>query len=120
MKVFCETIFNEILPALRAIMANEMSKTHGLNQIEIAQKLGITQPAVSQYKAGLRGKNVKLLLSNPKFMRWIKKLTEEIIAGNIFHEYICEICKESIKDGIFLKKELQPSLCLIEMNRKGR
>jgi len=49
MKPFCEIIVAKILPAMRAIITKELMQTYGFNQTEVAQKLGITQPAISQY-----------------------------------------------------------------------
>lgn len=116
MKLFCETIFDDTLPAVRAIITNEMIKTYGMNQFEVAQKLGITQPAVSQYLSGLRGKRVRQLVSSSKLMEWIKQLTADIVSGRVkLHEKICEICATTRTYNIYSEKELNPFLCLIEM-----
>ncbi len=116
MKLFCETIFDDTLPAVRAIITNEMIKTYGMNQFEVAQKLGITQPAVSQYLSGLRGKRVRQLMTNPKLLEGMKQLTADIVSGRVnLHEKICEICATTRKHNIYSEKELNPFLCLIEM-----
>ena len=60
-KIFCENIFDDIMPALRAIVANNLTSKYGMTQQEASKKLGLTQPAVSQYKSGLRGKKLKKL-----------------------------------------------------------
>jgi predicted transcriptional regulator len=44
-----EVVANELLPAVRSILARKLSEEYGLNQREIADLLDITQPAVSQY-----------------------------------------------------------------------
>ena len=49
MRFEVEVISEEILPAIRSMMATRLSDDYGLNQEEIADKLGLTQPAVSQY-----------------------------------------------------------------------
>jgi len=76
-KVFCENIFNDILPAVRAIVANNLINNYGLNQQEVSEKLGLTQPAVSQYQNGLRGKKIKRILSNKSMMEYIKHCQEK-------------------------------------------
>ncbi len=116
MKLFCETIFDDTLPAIRAIITNELIQNYGLNQLEIAEKLGITQPAVSQYKHGLRGRRVRLLISNPKLMEWIKQLTADIVDGRVnLPEKVCEICAATRGHNIYSEKELDPFLCLIQI-----
>ncbi len=49
-----EPIVNEILPALRSIVAQEL-QAKGYSQNEIATLLEVTQPAVSQYLNEERG-----------------------------------------------------------------
>ena len=116
MKLFCETIFDDTLPAVRAIITNEMIQTYGLNQFEIAEKLGVTQPAVSQYLSGLRGKRVKQLMSNSKLMEWIKNLAADIMDGRVsLLEKVCDICATTRAHEIYSEKELNPFLCLIQM-----
>ncbi len=118
MRIFCEAVFSEILPALRAVIAKELLETYRMTQEEVSKKLGITQPAVSQYKSGLRGTKVKLLTSNENLMILAKKIAAEIASGDIkFHEKICEVCEETRKGKIFSDKKLHPFLCLIEMKK---
>lgn len=44
-----EIITKNFLPAVRSLLANELADEYGLYQEEIAEIMGITQPAVSQY-----------------------------------------------------------------------
>jgi len=116
MKLFCETIFDDTLPAVRAIITNEMIQTYGMNQFDVAQKLGVTQPAVSQYLNGLRGKRVRQLMSNAKLLNYIKQLAADIVSGRVkLLEKVCEICATTREYNIYSGKELNPFLCLIEM-----
>lgn len=116
MKPFCEIIVSDILPALRALITQELAHTYGLNQTEISKRLGITQPAVSQYMKELRGHKVKLLTSDGKIMRAVKSLAEEVarekISGVQVHEKICDICKTVREEGIICKihGEAYPSI----------
>lgn len=54
MKFEIEVITEELLPAIRSLIASELHESYGLNQSEIARKLGVTQPAVSNYLNGSR------------------------------------------------------------------
>lgn len=115
MKPFCEIIVSEVLPALRAIIAKELMHL-GLNQSQISKKLGITQPAVSQYMRELRGQNVKMLTSSKGVMEAVKILAHEIATGDVkgadLHMRICEICKTIRKQHLLCKlhQEVYPSI----------
>lgn len=107
MKPFCEIIVAKILPAMRAIITKELVDTYNFNQTETAKKLGITQPAISQYRRELRGYSVKLLTSNKEVMDVIKKLATDIALGNIkssqMPEKFCEICVKIRKEKIICR-----------------
>jgi len=104
MRPFCEVIVADVLPTLRAIVANELSKTYGLSQMQISKKLGITQPAISQYKRQLRGQKAKLISSNEKIMRSVNKITHDIATKDVgpmdVHKAFCEICKKIREEGL--------------------
>ena len=120
MKVFCQTLFNNAIPAaVKSIVTKELLETYGFTQEKAAEKLGITQAAVSQYLNGVRGKKVNEILSNPKLVDWIKKLTAEIASGNFkLGEAECDLCAETKKE--IKDKELGSLICLLEMyNLRG-
>ncbi len=48
-----------ILPALRREFATHLVEEHGFSQKKTAEKLGVTEAAVSQYFGSKRGKKVK-------------------------------------------------------------
>jgi len=48
-----------LVPAVSSSLAKELAKT-GLSQAQIAEKLGLTRAAVSQYLSGKRGTELKL------------------------------------------------------------
>jgi hypothetical protein len=115
MKPFCEVVVADVLPALRALVAKELMHI-GLNQVQISKKLGITQPAVSQYMRELRGYRVKLLTSNENVAEAIKTLSHELATGSIktseLHVRFCEICKKIREEHLLCKlhKESYPSI----------
>lgn len=55
MKFELEVISEELLPAIRSLLAGKLHDDYGLNQTEIARKLDVTQPAVSNYLNRSRG-----------------------------------------------------------------
>jgi predicted transcriptional regulator len=107
MKPFCEIIVSDVLPAMRAVLANELLKTYNLNQTEVSKKLGMTQPAISQYTRELRGQRTKIIRSNEKIMGLVKRLAREIALGNMspkdLHKQFCMICKKIREEGLICK-----------------
>jgi len=71
---------NELLPALRAALALKLLDM-GMSQQEIALKLGVSQPAISQYKRSLRAKQE--LVQNIITQQEITKLAHLIATSNI-------------------------------------
>ncbi len=45
----CETIGKYVLPVFRSLVAKDLVSSHGMTQVEAAQRLGTTQAAISQY-----------------------------------------------------------------------
>lgn len=116
MKPFCEIIVSSILPALRALITKELMQTYNFNQTEISKKLGITQPAISQYRRELRGQRVKLLQSNKEIMNLVQSLSYDIATSSTtaaqMHEKFCTICKKVRKEKIIcqLHESVYPAL----------
>ena len=117
MKILCEVVVTDIMPALRSLVTNDLMNTHGFNQVEISERLGITQPAVSQYKRGLRGSNVRKLVDNKNIMALVKKLASEIATKNISHMQIHEemgtISELVAKENIFGSEGVFPCPCMM-------
>jgi predicted transcriptional regulator len=86
MRFYCEVVVGEVLPALRALITNELMKNYDLTQQQVADKLGLTQPAISQYRKYLRGENGKELQKNKKLMIIVKKFSKDIAGGKISSE----------------------------------
>jgi predicted transcriptional regulator len=85
-----------VIPALRRDFALSMKK-HGLKQLAISKKLGLTVPAVSQYINGKRGKDIEFSLDIKKE---IEKSVNNIINKNANSSYeIIRITKIIRKKG---------------------
>jgi uncharacterized protein len=91
MKTPCEIIVWEVLPVIRKEFAKSLIKNHGLTQRKAAEKLGLTEAAVSRYISGKRGKIKKL---NKELMKEIQESTARIYKGNSLTvtEETCRIC----------------------------
>lgn len=86
MKLYCEVVVGDVLPALRALITNELIKKFNLTQREVAEKLGVTQPAISQYGKFLRGEKGKELQKNKKVISLVEEFSEDISNGKISPE----------------------------------
>ncbi len=104
MKLSCEVFVNDVLPAVRAILAKDLVEEHGLTQREAARRLDMTQPAVSQYKNKLRGRRVKKIESSERVSSKIEVLVEDVAKQRIdmeeYDERFCEICEAARMDSI--------------------
>ena len=91
----CEVVAQHVLPTLRALIAKELVNEHRLSQTQVAQKLGTTQAAISQYLSSKRrGRFTEQLETDPTIQTLVKELAEKIAAteANIPLS-ICEHCK---------------------------
>jgi len=78
MKLYCEVVVKDILPAVRSLITRELIEDFKMNQTDISKKLGVTQPAVSLYKKAMRGSKVKKLEGNREVMSIVRSLSREI------------------------------------------
>jgi len=51
----CETVGRYLLPVFRSLVAKELIEKYNFTQVEVAEKLGTTQAAISQYLHSKRG-----------------------------------------------------------------
>ena len=101
MKLPCEIIVWEVLPCIRAALAEELIK-RGLSQNEISKMLGITQAAVSQYTSKKRGSRLNF---REEAKEEIKKLADDLVHGSVddLAPRICRICMEVRAEGAVCK-----------------
>jgi predicted transcriptional regulator len=92
MKSPCEEIVWDVLPSIRAAIAEELIK-RGLSQKEVSTLLGITPPAVSQYVSKKRGYSMEF---EEEVKAQIGKLADDLVQKNVANltERICQICKD--------------------------
>ncbi|HUS99361.1 MAG TPA: helix-turn-helix domain-containing protein [Candidatus Thermoplasmatota archaeon] len=91
MKIHCEEAVWYVLPLIRKEFAKSLIKDHGLTQRKAAEKLGITEAAVSQYLYKKRG---DLKISDPTIQQEIKISTKRIVNGDVevMKIEICRVC----------------------------
>jgi predicted transcriptional regulator len=116
MKPFCEVVTTSVLPSIRSIMTRELMTTYNMTQQEIAETLGLTQPAVSQYKRQSRGSKVKILEEEKEILDMIKGLTKDIVDKRVntrqVNQRFCQVCKKIREKKLICKlhEEICPSI----------
>jgi predicted transcriptional regulator len=116
MKPVCEVMVLEVLPGIRAMVARKLVEDHGFSQKIAAERLGTTQPAISQYKRELRGHRLKVFSNSPRLLGMVDSLAKRTASGELSHERIslefCSICKFIRSSGMAceIHKKMYPSL----------
>ena len=108
MRFESEVLTEDLLPAIRSIMASRLDEEFGLNQYEIAELLNLTQPAVSQYLNNKRaGKKLKdNLKDDPQIDLLLKEAADNAAAEEDFSEEI-ENVVTAVRDKGILKQEFK-------------
>jgi hypothetical protein len=78
----------QIIPAVRVTVTKQLYTRHNFNQERIAEKLGITQAAVSKYLSG-------------KYTQQIKQLEKDKIVGEIADEIVGAIIRKTFDKSSF-------------------
>jgi len=123
MRPFCEIMVHEVFPTVRALIAKELIESFNYNQADAAGKMGVTQPAISQYKRALRGKKAKMFESNVIIQGSIRKAAKALSRSkNPFESDIfCSVCRDIRMSGVLCKlhKEAIPALRNCNICLKG-
>jgi hypothetical protein len=97
-----------VVPAIRALLARELTETYGMKQEKAASLLGITQTAVSKYLHHVRGR-VLSIEGEKEVNTLIIKTAASLANGNLDRPtlalQICNTC------NLIRKKRLMCKLC---------
>jgi len=108
LKLPCEVAVKSVVPAIRALLARELTETYGMKQGEAADLLGITQTAVSKYLHHVRG-SVLSIEGEKEVQTLIMKTAASLVDGNLDRPslalHICTAC------NFIRKKRLMCELC---------
>ncbi len=92
-KVPCQEIVWDIIPAMQSALAAELVN-RGVSQINVAKALSVAPSAISQYLSGKRGYRI---VFDDEIKELIGKLAEDINNGTITEnelgEKFCIICR---------------------------
>ncbi|MGB9591030.1 MAG: thiamine-phosphate synthase family protein [Candidatus Methanomethylicaceae archaeon] len=99
----CEITVRVLLPALRVLIAKELSETYGWTQTRIARKLGVTQAAVSGYLAQDENEVILPPFQVEELSALAKSITSEINMKRLTYTdligHICKICLSLRRGG---------------------
>lgn len=122
----CEIAIKSLVPSIRALIARELAGK-GLSQKAIAKRLGVTQPAVSLYLRGARGRVINLE-NHPEVVAAARRVAELLLESAPSSEVVtafCKVCSVAMSSGILctLHKRAAPVLneeCNACMGRNHR
>lgn len=118
-ELFCSRVISEITPSARSIIANNLLK-RGMTQNDVSKALHMTQPAISQYKNGVRGLITKKMHKNKEFMDYLSELTDLVYDKKLdINLKTCEICKNAREMNVIREEDIKEFLCLLEIARSS-
>jgi predicted transcriptional regulator len=86
------------------MVANKLVTDYGFSQTLAARKMGVSQPAVSQYSRSLRGANTKVLEDYPQIATLAKSVAAKIASGRDGDAsstiLFCEVCRQIRLSGL--------------------
>ncbi|MFB6207954.1 MAG: transcriptional regulator [Candidatus Nanohaloarchaea archaeon] len=108
MRFEVEVISEELLPAVRSVMARKLKSNYGFKQAEIAEKLGVTQPAVSQYlnKSRADQEVVEKLRDDPQVEMLLDEASSHAAKDRSFENQLGQVI-QTVKDKGLLKEEFE-------------
>lgn len=102
MKLPCEIAVRSVVPAIRALIAKELTKTHRMKQNDAANLLGITQTAISKYIHHVRGST--LLIESEVVTTEIASTAIALANGELKRKevplQICNVCRLIREQGL--------------------
>lgn len=83
LKTFCEILSQELIPGIRALIAQILIEEYGYTQTRVSRILGVTQPAVSYYLTGKRGgKRLDVFRNDKGIMELVNRLAKCIVEND--------------------------------------
>lgn len=105
MAATCDYVSKRYLPLYRAFIAEELVNKYSFTQKQAAQKLGTTQPAISQYLSSKRGsKNIQNYdevapLIKETAAKEAKKVAKTDTSQKEVNSAFCDLCRFLQKTG---------------------
>lgn len=91
----CEVAVKSVIPAIKALVAQELVTEHRLKQNQVAEILGISQSAVSKYSRKIRGYVVRID-DIEEIQPLVANMIDLVMNGNYqrseFLQLFCQAC----------------------------
>ncbi len=121
----CEVIVRYYLPAMRYRIADELMKNYGWTQVEVSERLRITQAAVSKYMGRKLDEKTKKFSEMKEVKDAARRIAKEIAEGKKRSdsiEELCLVCGTLRREGKLCKihlsmKKLKECNCNICLSR---
>ncbi len=117
MKPPCLVTVQYILPALRVAISEELIKTYKMRRAEVAEKMGLTPAAITQYLKRVRGGAAYAAIERSSRVKGlISDISREIAEGvsppDLILMKLCRICRVAWDEGLICEAhmEMMPSL----------
>ena len=99
----CEIAVKSVVPAIRAAIAKELVEKHGFTQAQVAEILGISQPAVCKYTRRVRGHVIDI--DNSAGLQGHKEAMVSLLMGEepkraALLGLFCQMCMLVRKEGL--------------------
>ena len=114
MMIPCEIAVKSVIPAMRAYVAKELTQTYKMRQNDVANRLGITQTAISKYVRDVRGQVVRIDQTEEirdMMNAIVSQAANEKIPRSQLTLKFCEACRMARRNGLMceLCKRSEPA-----------
>jgi predicted transcriptional regulator len=101
----CMIAVSCVLPAIRAHVARQLVDESGMKPAQVATRMGVTPPAITQYLTGVRGREwTRKLGKVDSIARELDGLVEEFRVTDVNEtavlERMCRICRMAHNEGL--------------------
>ena len=113
-------VVKDILPSVRVLIARELIGEHGLKKTEVANLMGLTPAAITQYLNTTRGDNTKVIEGSKKILELITDIARDMVHGESPPDMLllkmCMICQIVRTEGLMCELHMQamPGLRLVQ------
>ncbi len=84
LKTWYEAVSKHIIPSLRALIAEVLIRKYGYTQTKASEALGVTQPAISNYLSGKRGRRgLEILRSDEVVMKGVERIAYCVVKEDL-------------------------------------
>jgi predicted transcriptional regulator len=103
----------KVLPSIRAELARVMMSEHGCTQQKVAEVLGLSRAAVSQYVSEKRGAEVGFSEETQEEIRRFAAQLLDVPSNRDKIKGMCKVCKFVQKSGWLYKNAPDVGYCVV-------